>query len=171
MGSVELQAEFLEALHSREPVVGLTHEFYRYPARFSPLFVRAAITFFTKPGDIILDPFMGGGTTLVEASALGRNAIGIDINNLAIFIARVKTTLLSESDFSEIIGWSEKLISKLNLHQQKREISSKEWIEQGYQKNISNKSTWPIRKTIELILAHVDGLQKKSSNILPDVPY
>lgn len=51
---------FVEAVHTREPVAGLSHGFYRYPARFSPLFARAAIETFTKPGDMIFDPFMGG---------------------------------------------------------------------------------------------------------------
>lgn len=65
---------FLAAVHSQEPVTGLTHNFYRYPARFSPQFARAAIEVFSEPGDVVLDPFMGSGTTLVEASALGRLA-------------------------------------------------------------------------------------------------
>jgi|GEM_PF-3773302 len=57
----------VDAIQDQAPVSGLTHDFYRYPARFSPLFVRAAIQAFTRPGHVILDPFMGGGTTLVEA--------------------------------------------------------------------------------------------------------
>ncbi len=60
----------LEAINDRNIVSGLTHDIYRYPARFSPLFARAAIELFTEPGDTILDPFMGGSTSLVEALAL-----------------------------------------------------------------------------------------------------
>ena len=89
----------LEALRlaacSQEPVEGLTHNFYRYPARFSPVFASTAIRIFSKPGDLVLDPFMGGGTTLVEAMASGRSVIGADINSLAAFITRVKTTPLT----------------------------------------------------------------------------
>ena len=70
---------------------GLTHSFYKYPARFSPAFVRAAIETFTESGDLCLDPHVGGGTTLVEALAAGRDAIGVDISALAEFVARVKT--------------------------------------------------------------------------------
>ena len=47
---------------------------------------------FTRPGEIVLDPFMGGGTTLVEACSLGRQAVGTDISSLATFTAKVKRT-------------------------------------------------------------------------------
>ena len=79
---------FLEAVQCTEPVSGYTHNFYRYPARFSPHFARAAIQTFSQPGDVVLDPFMGGATTLVEARTLGRHAVGSDINSLAVFLGR-----------------------------------------------------------------------------------
>ncbi len=66
---------------STKNISGLTHCFYNYPARFSPKFANTIIRQFSKPGDVVLDPFMGGGTTIVEAMALGRRAIGIDINS------------------------------------------------------------------------------------------
>src|SRR4051812_40922043 len=84
----------LEAINDRNIVSGLTHSVYRYPARFSPVFARAAIETFTQPGDTVLDPFMGGSTSLVEALALGRNAVGTDLNQLAVFLTRVKTLWL-----------------------------------------------------------------------------
>ncbi len=147
----ELAADFVKAIHNREPVRGLTHAFIRYPARFSPLVARAAIKTFTQPGDTVLDPFMGGGTTLVEACSLGRRAIGTDISSLATFIAKVKTTPLSETDFEEINIWASELGEKLNLRNSP--IRATDWIDQGYQRNISGKKTWPIRKTLELELA------------------
>lgn len=67
------------------------HEFYRYPGRFSPAFARAAIEAFTEPGDFVLDPFVGGGTTLVEARLAGRPALGSDLNPLAVFVSRTKS--------------------------------------------------------------------------------
>src|SRR5438046_6012608 len=88
----------LEALASSTPVSGLTHRFYRYPARFSPEFVARAIDAFTQPGDYVLDPFMGGGTTVIESLAAGRKVLGCDINPLAGFLTRVKTTPLSKND-------------------------------------------------------------------------
>jgi hypothetical protein len=88
----------LEAINFAGVVSGLTHDFYRYPARFSPLVARAAIECFTEPGDTILDPFSGGATSLVEGLALGRHAVGMDISRLAVFLANVKTLLLDQDD-------------------------------------------------------------------------
>ena len=64
--TVEVSESFLDAILSQSPSKGFTHTFYRYPARFSPEFARAAINTFTKQNDVVFDPFMGSGTTLVE---------------------------------------------------------------------------------------------------------
>ena len=50
--------------------------------------VQKYIENFTKPGDVVLDPFGGSGVTLVEALMLGRKAINIDINPLSIYIVK-----------------------------------------------------------------------------------
>jgi hypothetical protein len=114
--TARLTAEALvEAMQSTAPTQGLTHTFYRYPARFSPAFVRAAIAAFSKPGDVILDPFMGCGTSLVEALITGRHAIGSDINTLAHFLAQVKTTLLTPHACTEIAQWTNRIGAQLRL--------------------------------------------------------
>ncbi len=48
--------------------------------------VQEYIKNFTRPGDVVLDPYGGSGVTLVEALILGRKAINIDINPLSIFM-------------------------------------------------------------------------------------
>ncbi len=103
--------DLLAAIHCQLPVGGLTHNFYRYPARFSPTFARAAIAAFTNPDDLVLDPFMGGGTAVVEGLASGRLVVGIDLNPLAHFVSRVKTTPLSKTDKSSILEWLGKVRS------------------------------------------------------------
>src|ERR1700728_162839 len=108
--------DFLSAIQTAEPVRGLTHLFYRYPACFSPRFARAAIRAFTHRGDTVLDPFMGGGTTLVEASSLGRRAVGNDLNTLAKFVASVKTTVLSETDVNDVTAWGCEVAADVNMH-------------------------------------------------------
>src|SRR5215472_1710906 len=88
----------LQSFRSTARAVGYTHDFYRYPARFAPEFVRSVIAALTSPGDLVFDPFMGGGTTAVEALAAGRRFAGCDLNPLATFIAEVKTTPLHSDD-------------------------------------------------------------------------
>src|SRR5687768_2594520 len=97
---------FLEALQSTGVVAGATHNFYRYPARFSPEFVREALRLLTKPGDLVLDPFMGGGTCAVETLSEGRRFLGSDINQLAHFVTKVKTNTLSQRDEGCLLGWA-----------------------------------------------------------------
>lgn len=97
--------EFERAFHSTRRVGDYTHDFYKYPARFDPRFVRFILEAFTEPGDYVLDPFMGGGTTIVESAAAGRHAIGSDVNELAHFVTGVKTTPLSYQDTAEISSW------------------------------------------------------------------
>jgi DNA modification methylase len=93
------------AVSNRDRVTGAPHDFYRYPARFSPIFAREAITAFTEPGDLVLDPFCGGGTSIVEAISLGRRAAGMDVSSLAAFLARTKTTPISVHDKRDIAAW------------------------------------------------------------------
>jgi hypothetical protein len=145
-----------DGVHSREPVTGLTHGFYRYPARFSPLFVRAAIEAFTERGDLVMDPFMGGATTPVEALALGRRVVGVDINALAVFVARAKTLLLSADDLAAVRRWAVRAVETVNLHDPATRPA--EWIELGYQRNLGDRQTWRIRKWLELMLHRVTRL-------------
>jgi DNA modification methylase len=55
-----------------------------YPGNFAPQIARNIIETYTKRGDSILDPMVGGGTALVEARLLVRHALGLDINPEAI---------------------------------------------------------------------------------------
>jgi hypothetical protein len=83
------------------------HEFYRYPARFSPELAASVIKAFSRPGDLVADYFVGGGTTLVEARRAGRLAVGSDINSLSVFVSQVKTSLYRRQDLTEVLDWSQ----------------------------------------------------------------
>jgi len=101
----------IESLRTHRLVDGLTHNFYSYPARFSPELVKEIIKNFSSPGDWIFDPFMGGGTSIVEALAMGRHAVGVDINSLAWFVAVSKTTPISSADITQLREWVSNLSS------------------------------------------------------------
>ncbi|MET8865597.1 DNA methyltransferase [Nonomuraea sp. NPDC004580] len=76
-----------------------THQLFRYPAKFHPPVCKTLINRYTVPGDVILDPFVGSGTALVESALARRYSIGIDVDPLATQISLAKTRAY---DISEI---------------------------------------------------------------------
>ncbi len=72
-----------------------SHNFHSFPAKFPPQLPRRFILGLTDPGDIVLDPMVGSGTTLLEAVLAGRRALGFDIDPLALLVSNVKTTPFS----------------------------------------------------------------------------
>jgi SAM-dependent methyltransferase len=72
----------------------LTHGFHSYAGRMHPTIARGAVAAFSAPGELVVDPFCGSGTVLVEAFAAGRPAVGVDASPLGVAIARARTTLL-----------------------------------------------------------------------------
>jgi hypothetical protein len=69
----------------------LSHGLHTYPARMHPHTAKHLIAM--APEGLILDPFMGGGTVVVEAMLAGRPAFGRDVNPLALEIAWARTRL------------------------------------------------------------------------------
>lgn len=69
----------------------LTHWFYPYKGKFHGQMIKAIINFIGASGDdVILDPFMGSGTTLIEASVIGTNSVGIEINPALCIVSQIK---------------------------------------------------------------------------------
>ena len=70
----------------------LTHWIYPYKGKFHPQMIRALLNIIgLREGETVLDPFIGSGTTAVEAQLLGINCIGIDISPLCVLQSKVKT--------------------------------------------------------------------------------
>ena len=80
-----------------------THGIHTYPAMFIPQVARRLLETYSKEGDTICDIFCGSGTTLVESKLLNRNAYGIDLNPLAIFLAKVKTTPINPQKITQAL--------------------------------------------------------------------
>jgi len=59
-----------------------------YRGNWSPYIPRNVILKYSKPGELVLDYFCGGGTTAIECKLLGRRCIAMDINERAIELAR-----------------------------------------------------------------------------------
>ena len=71
-----------------------THCYHTYPAMMIPQVARKLIEDYAPKGPLklIFDPYMGSGTSLVEASIKGIRSVGTDLNPLARFMSNVKTT-------------------------------------------------------------------------------
>jgi len=88
----------------------LTHNIHRYPAKFIPQVVRRIIEEYSHEEAIVLDPFCGSGTALLEARLVGRNAIGVDLNPVAYYVSKVKTHPIEPQRLKRLWnGFSQKL--------------------------------------------------------------
>ena len=83
----------------------LTHDMHPWPAKFIPDIPATVIRLLTSPGDCVLDPFSGCGTTAVEALRADRSTIAIDINPLAALITEAKTTIVPGPTRQRIADW------------------------------------------------------------------
>lgn len=73
-----------------------THGLFPYRGKFHPQMIKALINIMgLKPGDTILDPMMGSGTVLIEASLMGIKSVGIDASPFCKFMAQTKLDALT----------------------------------------------------------------------------
>lgn len=111
-----------------------THCYHTYPAMMIPQIARTLIEEFSPAQGVqlLLDPYMGSGTSLVEASIKGINAIGTDLNPLARLISKVKTTHYKEKDIQNYLS-----VIQAYLFEYREELVEKRNFD-----NISNYSYW-----------------------------
>ncbi|MHA1236053.1 MAG: DNA methyltransferase [Candidatus Hodarchaeales archaeon] len=69
----------------------ISHEIELHPASFPPSMIRDFINFFTKPEEVILDPFVGTGSTLVACKETNRKGVGIELYPRYVKTARSRT--------------------------------------------------------------------------------
>jgi hypothetical protein len=94
---------------SRERGDLLTHGFHSYPGRMHPVIARRCMEHYTSKRDVVLDPFCGSGTVLIEAVAQGRDAVGVDLNPLAIRLATVKCWLWTPRERESLLAHAEQV--------------------------------------------------------------
>lgn len=89
-----------------------------YRACFKAQLPEFFISRLTSPGEVVLDPFMGRGTTPVQAALMGRRAFGNDINPLSVLLARPRLrpiTLGAVSEALKSVDWSKGKIEREDL--------------------------------------------------------
>jgi DNA modification methylase len=136
------------------------HGIHPYKGKFIPQLAEYFLKNYFKENDIVIDPFMGSATTLVQCSEIGVNSIGIDISSFNCLIAEVKLQkydiiklkkilieMLNKTiEFSKNLENKkfyddvDELISKYNKEyftlEYKQKLSKKEITEKDYSKNI-----------------------------------
>nr|WP_314699002.1 DNA methyltransferase [uncultured Prevotella sp.] len=129
-----------------------THCYHTYPAMMIPQIARTLIEEYKPKGrlDLILDPYMGSGTTLVEASLAGINSIGTDLNPLARLMGKVKTTLYN----------NESILKQFREIQAELIFYTKDKVKEHNFDRISNYSFWYNEDTL-LKLSYLSQLIKK----------
>ena len=128
-----------------------THCYHTYPAMMIPQIARTLIEEYKPKGrlDLILDPYMGSGTTLVEASLAGINSIGTDLNPLARLMGKVKTTLYND----------ESILKQFREIQTELIFYTKDKVKERNFDRISNYSFWYNEDTL-LKLSYLSQLIK-----------
>jgi len=110
---IDLQMELPEdsiVLAKTHPPMYLIHKYW---ARKPFNVVKAYIEKYTKPGDIVLDPFCGSGVTIAESVLAKRNAIGIDINPFSIFLSQ---TTVSPVNIEELKKYLDAVLEHVQQH-------------------------------------------------------
>ena len=77
------------------------YKMHKYFARRPWNIFRELISQYSSIGEIVMDPFMGGGVTVIESLRLKRKVIGIDVNPLAVFITKMEASPLDLDRFQE----------------------------------------------------------------------
>jgi len=92
-----------------DPARAHVHGFHTYPARMHPETASRLVRAFVPERGVVLDPFCGSGTVLVEAMIAGRKAIGTDLNPLAVRLARCKTRPRSPRELTVLVDHAREL--------------------------------------------------------------
>ena len=96
------------------------HGFHTYPARMHPVTAARLVEAFSAPRDIVLDPFAGSGTVLIEAMIAGRDAIGTDLNPLAVRLARCKTRVRTPEQLARLVAGAREVAAFANARRTAR---------------------------------------------------
>ncbi len=99
---------------TRKDTAYITHGYHRYPAKFIPQIVSRLAEKYTREDDLVVDPFGGCGTTLVESKVMGRPSIAVDINPVAVLITKAKITPIDPSKIEKEFTTLQKRLGTYN---------------------------------------------------------
>ncbi|MFY0570631.1 DNA methyltransferase [Archangium lansingense] len=125
----------------------LTHNIHRYSGKFIPQIAARAISLLTQPGERVVDPYCGSGTTLLESALLGRRATGVDLNPLAVLIARTKTTRIPKAKLEGLVRTLHKALTAASASKVEKDPRfTHDWYRKWFQPHV-------LRELLEIDLA------------------
>lgn len=95
------KTEIWDIHNTSKELAYLTHGIFRFYGKFPPPIARYLIEKYTKPGDLVLDPMVGSGTTAVDATQMKRKVICADVSPISELLVTVKCTPLEEADLAK----------------------------------------------------------------------
>ncbi len=150
--------------HGMNKVCNL-HKIHSFPAKFPPQLPAKFINRLTLAGEIVLDPMVGSGTTIIEAAIINRKAIGFDIDPLAILLVKAKFGMVK---IEELIHCGYSLIERAQNNAESKNIS-KELLENFDKKTRDFINYWFLDKTKIELFAIVKEINKISNPELKDI--
>jgi SAM-dependent methyltransferase len=172
--SAEALVAALRAPHvDHEVAESLTHPFHSYPARMHPATARVLVELVGQgaaPGQPVVDPFCGSGTALVEARVAGVAAIGVDLNPLAVLVARAKTWTVPAARRKQLHRVGHEITGQVLAAGKAARRTQSAGTEPelrkpvGFDPNARNRrlARWfapHVRRELELIASHLDHLR------------
>lgn len=162
------------------------HAIGEYPSKIRPIVISKIVERFSNKGDVVLDPFCGGGTVAVECKLQGRSSINFDINPNAIELTKQRLDALTkdemknairtlikdfEKDFQTILGNSDvEYKSKFKQVQAKKEVeklkNQLQELENGDSEYYKTNHITGIKDVRELNLP-----EESVDAVITDIPY
>ena len=122
-----------------EPSLYLTHYMHPYKGKFHPKMVRALLNYvYPKSSGLVMDNFVGSGTLLVEATLMGLDSVGVEINPLSVLMSNVKCSSLG-LDPSKLKVEIKKYLGEVVIKSPEKQVSKKSKIPERVLKMFSEE--------------------------------
>lgn len=142
----------------------LTHSFHEYKGRFYPQLAKSLLNQSNiDSSSIVLDPFCGSGTTLLESHLLGYNAVGIDLNPLAVLQskAKIRSLYISDKELENLLNHFT-LSDEIDVNKYRIDLDKFKLLDLDYIKNWFPEST--ITKIL-FLLSNINEFSNEDSRL------
>jgi hypothetical protein len=125
--TLDLDLSWSEAALPERERTKHVHRLHPYHGKFIPQLVEVLLGRYLAPGDHVLDPFAGSGTTLVQALESGLDATGVDVAAFNCLLMRVKTAPYDLGELAEELGDVHGRLESLGLRRRRASGYLRRW--------------------------------------------